>query len=1052
MALPSDKTLMMTQLYSTRVQAPNITTSAVSVYDGVAPNPPSHIGRAEPDHLASTDVTLNAPTSGVDADPSLLSIGSTAPRVVENSPRFIRRGNIFQICTMNTRTLNPISRMHELVHAASLNNNDIICIQEHRQHHQSTLSSQRIDGYQLITASATKNSQNASIGGVGFLISPRAQKSLLSVEKITSRIILLHINGSPKLTVICCYAPTNTSDDADKSSFYSSLSRTISSICPHNVLAVCGDFNAKLGHDVCINTFHPTTNENGDMLHDLSQQHNLVICNTRFQKPQNKLWTYEDPKRSKHQIDYVLWRKKWINSVKNCQAFNTMSAVGSDHRIVTCFAKISYRVNKKPSCDPMSKIDWKALSRNSDLRYDYAVEVNNRYSALLHESSKDHDYPLLINAVTTSALSMLPKKQKQKNHNPYNDPIIKSHREKLQIASLKHRTAPSYETKDNLEAAKKQLDSVYTVATKRYVDETTALLDSTHEEYRHSKSWQIIRELSGSKSAPYTKIPGNNSSDRLQVWYDHFKSLLGDDQPPPDLLNPFFNNKVSDELPISCEPFTRDELSSVIGTIKSSKAPGLDNIPPTVWKEPLLHAELLHFCNDALINGNVPNEWTTAAIIPFPKKGDLTKPENYRGISLSPIAAKIYNKLILNRIQPFIDPLLRPNQNGFRKGRSTLPQILSIRRILEECRIGNKTAALVFVDFSKAFDSISRDTMLHILHLYGIPSPIIQAIKLMYLNSNSRVRTPDGLTDAFWTLIGVLQGDTLAPLLFVIVLDYILRQSMKDENGLTLIPRRSRRVPGLTVTDLDYADDIALLSDTIEKAQNLLHDLETAAEAVGLHVNVLKTEYMIININDPDPDIKSLDGSSLNQVSDFKYLGSYIADSKKDFQTRKGMAWSACNKLQKIWNSKIPSSLKLKFFRACVEPVLLYGSETWTVNKAFQKRIDGCYTRLLMRAQNLSWKKHPTKKDIYGGLSPLSTIIAQRRARFAGHCMRAGDEIISKVLPLRLQQASRGRRPQTFPDIVAQDVNLHVDDMRVAMLDRAVWRCHVAGVSMDAID
>ena len=105
-----------------------------------------------------------------------------------------------------------------------------------------------------------------------------------------------------------------------------------------------------------------------------------------------------------------------------------------------------------------------------------------------------------------------------------------------------------------------------------------------------------------------------------------------------------------------------------------------------------------------------------------------------------------------------------------------------------------------------------------------------------------------------------------------------------------------------------------------------------------------------------------------------------------------------------------------------------------------------------MRAQNLSWKKHPTKKDIYGGLSPLSTIIAQRRARFAGHCMRAGDEIISKILPLRLQQASRGRRPQTFPDIVAQDVNLHVDDMRVAMLDRAVWRCHVAGVSMDAID
>ena len=1042
----------MTQIYSTRVQAPNSTTSAISVYDGSVPNPPSHLGRTAPDHTVSTDVTFNSPTSGAAAVPSLPLTGSAASRVVENSPRFVGRGKPFQISTFNSRTLNPISRMHELAHAASLNNNDIICIQEHRQHHQDLLSSQFINRFQLITASATKNTVNATVGGVGFLISPKAQKSLLSVEKINSRIILLHLNGNPTLSVISAYAPTNTSDDADKTSFYSSLSRTVSSIPPHNLLAVCGDFNAKLGHDIALYTLHCTTNNNGELLQDFSQQHRLVICNTRFQKPQQKMWTYEDPKRSKHQIDYILWRKKWINSVKNCQAYNTMSAVGSDHRIVTCFAKISYRINKKPASDPLSKVDWKVLTRSPDLRYEYAVEVTNRYEALLQESSKEHDYPLLTDAVTTTALHMLPKKIQKKNNNPYSDPTIKSHREKLQLASLKHRTDPSFETKDRLEAAKKELDSVYTAATKRYVDDTTARLDSVHAEYKHSASWRIIRELSGNSTAPYTKIPGNNSSERLQVWYDHFKTLLGEEREPPDLTAPFFNNKVSNELPVDCTPFTLEELSHVIKSIRPSKAPGLDNIPPSVWKEPLLHEELLYFCNDALLHGNVPSEWTTAAIVPFPKKGDLTKPGNYRGISLSPVAAKIYNKLLLNRVYPFIDPLLRHNQNGFRKGRSTLPQILSIRRVLEECRIGNRTAAMVFVDFSKAFDSINRDAMFHILHLYGIPAPIIQAIKVMYHNSNSRVRTPDGLTDAFLTLIGVLQGDTLAPLLFIIVLDYILRQSMKDDHGLTLIPRRSRRVPGLTVTDLDYADDLALLSDTIQKAQSLLHDLETAASLVGLHVNASKTEYMLVNINDPVPNISSLNGASLKQVQDFKYLGSHIADSRKDFQIRKGMAWTACNKLQKIWNSKISSKLKLKFFKACVEPVLLYGSETWTVNKSFQDRIDGSYTRLLMRAQNLSWKKHPTKKEIYNDLPPISTVIAQRRARFAGHCMRAGDELISKILPLRLQQASRGRRPLTFPDIIARDVKLPVDEMRVAMLDRAVWRCHVHGVSMDAID
>ena len=95
-----------------------------------------------------------------------------------------------------------------------------------------------------------------------------------------------------------------------------------------------------------------------------------------------------------------------------------MSAVGSDHRIVTCFAKISYRVNKKHASDPLSKVDWKVLSHNPDLRYEYAVEVTNRYDALLHESSKDHDYPLLMDAVTTTALQVLPKKIQKKKSNP----------------------------------------------------------------------------------------------------------------------------------------------------------------------------------------------------------------------------------------------------------------------------------------------------------------------------------------------------------------------------------------------------------------------------------------------------------------------------------------------------------------------------------------------------------------------------------------------------------------------------------------------------------
>ena len=365
MALPSDKIpTMKVQLYSTRVKAPNLhPVSASSVYDDATSKPS---GRVESDSCSKT-VT---------------------------KPHFIKRKNIFQLSTLNTRTINPLSRKHELVSSALHHHNDIICIQEHRQHHLEALRVEHINTFQLITASATKNSVNASVGGVGFLLSPRAQKSLLSVDKISSRITILHINGNPRLSVICCYSPTNCSDDDVKADFYRSLSRAIASVPRHNMLAVCGDFNAKIANNTCF-SYHTATNDNGERMLELLQEHQLIVTNTRFQKPSSKLWTYEDPKRSRHQIDFILWRKKWANSLKNCQAYNTMQTVGSDHRIVTCFVQASYRVNKTPPSDPLRKVDWSYITNNTQLSYDYPIEVNNRYSVLLQEHDTDADYSLL---------------------------------------------------------------------------------------------------------------------------------------------------------------------------------------------------------------------------------------------------------------------------------------------------------------------------------------------------------------------------------------------------------------------------------------------------------------------------------------------------------------------------------------------------------------------------------------------------------------------------------------------------------------------------------
>ncbi|KAI8493041.1 hypothetical protein Bbelb_290450 [Branchiostoma belcheri] len=437
-------------------------------------------------------------------------------------------------------------------------------------------------------------------------------------------------------------------------------------------------------------------------------------------------------------------------------------------------------------------------------------------------------------------------------------------------------------------------------------DRTNALnrqieeLVTADEKGDYSTTWKVIHDLSGKNQTRSCKVkkrkgsPAASDSELLSEWREYFSSLLNN-----------FNNlekelplPAEQDLPILTSPPTLEETKLAIKQLKPKKAAGLDD---GITVEALQGgadtiAKMLHsFCAEVYTTLKPPEQWTTNVIIPLPKKGDLTQMTDYRGISLMSISAKTYNKILLNRIYDHIDPIMRTNQAGFRKGRSCVQQIHTLRRIIEGFKNHQLPLWVTYIDFKKAFDCIDREMLFAVLRHYGIPKAVVDAISVLYRDSKRVVMVDGHMSESFQVTTGVLQGDVLAPFLFIIVIDYLLRRATADsDSGIVTHPRASSRYPAKRINDLDFADDLALLESAQESTQAQLSKTASAAAEVGLVVSVLKTKYMCYNDNPGQP--LQVYGETINQVQDFTYLGSNMASSSNDLKRRRGLAWSA------FWN------------------------------------------------------------------------------------------------------------------------------------------------------
>jgi len=241
----------------------------------------------------------------------------------------------------------------------------------------------------------------------------------------------------------------------------------------------------------------------------------------------------------------------------------------------------------------------------------------------------------------------------------------------------------------------------------------------------------------------------------------------------------------------------------------------------------------------------IQDEWKQSITVPIFKKNKLVC-DNYRGISLLSHAEKLVASIILNRIRPRTEEILSEAQAGFRPGRSTIDQLFSLRLLAEKFQEYDRDLCVCYVDFQKAFDSVWRKGLWQTMRYLGYDRKVIRILENLYSGTKSAVRTGSNGEVSSWfeTLVGVLQGCVLSPLLFIIMLEVVMALGDNEDAGIL--------VSGFRISNFQFADDIAILADGQNELQQQVTQLHSYSSRFVMKINTSKTEVQRISRHPKD--------------------------------------------------------------------------------------------------------------------------------------------------------------------------------------------------------
>lgn len=811
------------------------------------------------------------------------------------------------------------------------------------------------------------------------------------------------------ITIIGTYAPEEGRREELNDDFYECLQKVIQRMNPEDYVILAGDMNARVGNrkvSRAIGTFGlPEVNRNGERLTDFCIYNQLRAMNTFFRHKEKHKITWS-ARGSYSLIDYVIANEKAAKRCIDVRSYRGAD-VGSDHYLVQASFRLTLKQKKRNTKGETAEKRIKVRGLDDETtKWLYQKRLDIVSEKVPIEENLEEEWHNIKNIIGTAAkesLGMVRTKKPEKslrNWDPEIDQLCKEKRLAFRkwINSGKQEDRLEYKRRSAMVKRKSRK-----IQRESWENFTSYLEQETYK--LRPKVYKIIRRID-SNFNERIQLPKLDMEEAKtfyrDLWTDSNEQIESEEH----------DKKEEKTAETVNAPITMKELEEALKKSKNAKAPGEDGLSIELYKysSSKFKKRLLNFINSIWEKETTPEEFRNAIVVPLYKKGDMAKPENYRGICLLNTCYKIYAKIIAKRINEITEEKVLEYQNGFRGGRSCTDASFTIKLLMEKRIEYDLETHMCFVDLEKAYDNVDRRILRKVLEKYEIPPKLIRIVDGMYKNTGIKIRIGEELSSREDISKGVRQGCPLSCTLFNLYMDAITREWMQTN------PRGVRLANNKQLETMLFADDQVILAEDEDELQRSMFKLENIARRYGMKISTQKTKTMAFRGKEAVRSKIVINRKIIEQVSSFNYLGVNMSyNGETDVHEKIKRFLKVTGLINRTLNAnKTRRETRLKVYNTLAVPMLTYGSETWALKKSEKKRIEAAEMRFMRRTAGVTLRDRKRSEEIRETLNvtPVIKRIKQYRKNWREHVGRMEENRSPRTV---LEYTPRGKRPTGRP-------------------------------------